>query len=43
MLAGKLYNAGDEELVKERDFARNLVFELNHIRPSEKDKRQEIL
>ena len=43
MLSGDYYNAGDEELVRERDCARNLTFEFNHTRPSEKEKRQEIL
>lgn len=43
MLAGEFYNAGDEELVKERDYARNLIFEFNYTRPSEKEKRHEIL
>lgn len=43
MLAGDFYNAGDEELSKEREYARNLTFEFNHTRPSEKEKRQEIL
>ena len=43
MLLGDYYNAGDEELVRERDYARNLTFEFNHTRPDEKGKRQEIL
>lgn len=43
MLAGDLYYAGDEELTKEREYARNLTFEFNHSKPSEKDKRREIL
>lgn len=43
MLAGKLYNAGDEELVSERDYARKLTFEFNHTRPSDKELRQKIL
>ena len=43
MLAGNFYNAGDKELVKERDYARELIFEYNHTKPSEKEKRQEIL
>ena len=43
MLAGEFYYAGDEELVKERDNARNLIFEFNNTRPSEKEKRQDIL
>ncbi|WP_102398679.1 sugar O-acetyltransferase [Haloimpatiens massiliensis] len=43
MLAGDLYNAGDEQLVKERDYARSLTFEFNHTKPSEKEIRQEII
>jgi len=43
MLAGDLYDASDEELVKEREHARNLTFEFNHTKPSEKEKRQEIM
>ncbi|MDD3839111.1 MAG: sugar O-acetyltransferase [Clostridia bacterium] len=43
MLAGEYYSADDEELVKERERARDLTFELNQTRPSEKGKRQKIL
>lgn len=43
MLAGDFYNAGDEELTKERDYAKGLTFEFNHTKPCEKEKRQEIL
>jgi maltose O-acetyltransferase len=43
MLAGELYNAGNEELTKEREYARNLTFEFNHTRQSEKNKRQELI
>jgi maltose O-acetyltransferase len=43
MLASKFYNASDEELVKERDYARNLTFEFNHTSPSDKEKRQGII
>ncbi|MCR1897886.1 sugar O-acetyltransferase [Irregularibacter muris] len=43
MLEGVFYDAGDEELVKEREYARNLFFEFNHTKPSEKEKRKEIL
>ncbi|MCY6356250.1 sugar O-acetyltransferase [Clostridium sp. ZS2-4] len=43
MLSGNLYNASDEELIKERDYAQNLTFEFNHTRPIEKEKRHEIL
>jgi maltose O-acetyltransferase len=43
MLSCDLYDAADEELVKEREYARNLTFEFNHTRLSEKEKRHEIL
>lgn len=43
MLAGELYNAGEEELVKEREYAKSLTFEFNQTSPAEKEKRQEIL
>lgn len=43
MLAGVYYNACDEELIKEREYAQNLNFELNNIKPSEREKRQELL
>ena len=43
MLSGDYYNASDEELVKERDYARNRTFEFNYTRPGEKEKRQRIL
>lgn len=43
MLAGEFYNAADEELTKERDYARDLTFEFNHTKPSEKEKRMGIL
>lgn len=43
MLAGNFYYAGDEELTKEREYARNLIFEFNHSRPSENDKKQRVL
>ncbi|MCQ6962017.1 sugar O-acetyltransferase [Methanolobus chelungpuianus] len=43
MLAGELYCPEDEELVKERNSVRNLIFELNHTRPAEKELREEIL
>ena len=43
MLSGDYYNAADEELVKERDYARNLIFEFNHTRPSDREERQRIL
>lgn len=43
MLAGDLYNACDEKLINEREYAKNLTFEFNHTNPIEKEKRQEIL
>ncbi|AKL96986.1 acetyltransferase, isoleucine patch superfamily [Clostridium aceticum] len=43
MLSGDYYNAGDESLVRERDYAKNLIFEFNHTRPSDKEKRKKIL
>lgn len=43
MLSGDYYSAVDEELVRERDYARNLTYEFNHTRPTEKEKRLEIL
>lgn len=38
MLAGEPYDASDEELSKERKYARDLIFEYNHTRPDEMDK-----
>ncbi|MEG6550616.1 sugar O-acetyltransferase [Desulfocurvibacter africanus] len=43
MLAGELYDAGDEELVRERNHARNLLFAFNHASPAELETRQAIL
>lgn len=43
MLEGNFYLAGDMELVREREHARNLIFEFNHTRPSEKERKKEIL
>lgn len=43
MLAGELYDGSDDKLIKEREYARYLTFEFNHTRPSEKEKRQEII
>lgn len=42
MLDGELYQAFDEELVKERARAKELVYELNHLPPSELEKRKEL-
>lgn len=43
MLLGELYNAADEELTKEREHARNLMFEFNHSKPNELHERNEII
>lgn len=43
MLAGQLYNAQDDELVAERLHARNLLYDFNHTRPEESDRRKELL
>ncbi len=43
MLSGELYDAGDEVLVKERAYAKDLIFDYNHTRPGEREKRNEIL
>ncbi|MBU3181108.1 sugar O-acetyltransferase [Clostridium psychrophilum] len=43
MLAGEFYNASDKELVKERNYAKNLTFEFNHTKPSELGKAKELL
>jgi maltose O-acetyltransferase len=43
MLAGEYYNPLDEELIREREHAQNLIFELNMTRPNEKEKRQSII
>lgn len=39
MLAGELYYAFDEELVKERERAKELLYELHHLSPAEQEKR----
>ncbi len=43
MLSGDYYNAADEELTRDRDYAKNLIFEFNHTKPSEKETGREIL
>ena len=43
MLYGELYNAGGEELTKERNYAKDLCYDYNNLRPSEKEKREEII
>lgn len=40
MLAGELYNANyDEELINERNIAKEKCFEYNNIKPSDTEKR----
>lgn len=43
MLAGELYDASEQELVKEREQARDLIFAFNHTNPGEKEKKQAII
>lgn len=43
MLTEELYNAGDEQLLRERKSARQLTFELNNLPPGNMQKRTEIL
>lgn len=43
MLSGKPYLAFDEELLKERQYAKGLIFQFNSLHPAEIDKRNEII
>lgn len=43
MLAGELYDASDEQLVKEREYAKALIFKFNNTTPDKEQERQEIL
>lgn len=44
MLAGEVYNANyDEELIKERQIAKDKCFEYNNIKPSDIEKRNKIM
>jgi maltose O-acetyltransferase len=43
MLSGKLYKTSDEELVKQRDLARNVSALYNQTTEDQKERRQEIL
>lgn len=43
MLAGQLYNAMDEELVRERVYAKKLCYEFNITEPSDYEKRKALL
>ena len=43
MLSGKPYKGFDEELLSERQIAKELIFEFNSLRPSQLKERNEIL
>lgn len=43
MIAGKLYRAFEEELVEERQAAKELIFEFNALHPSKIEQRNEII
>ena len=43
MLAGELYSAVDEELLRELNEVKEVIYEYNSLRPSEHEKRLEIL
>jgi len=43
MINEEYYLSSDEELVKEREYAKELCFEFNNLRPSNKEKRLEII
>lgn len=44
MLKGEIYNANyDEELFQERQYAKELCYEHNNLRPSELEKRKEVI
>lgn len=43
MLSGDYYYASDEELVKERAYAKKLMYDYNNTEPHEKEKKQEIM
>ena len=43
MLNGKLYNSNVDELLKERLYAKDVIFEFNMLLPSEKIKRNQII
>ena len=43
MLNGEMYDATDETLYKERETVKNLTYDYNLIRRSDKDKRDKII
>lgn len=43
MHSQKVYFCDDEDLVREQEQCLEILYDFNHTRPSEKEKRQEIL
>ncbi len=43
MLAGELYDGINEELVKDLYKVKDLCYEYNHIKPSQIEKRKEVM
>lgn len=43
MLARNLYKASDPELTKEREFAKEILFDFNNVRPAEIEKRNKLI
>ena len=43
MINGDFYNASDKQLLKEREYAKDLCFEFNSLKPSERERRFEII
>lgn len=43
MLRGEIYCAGCEELLKEREFVKDLCYEYNNLKPSKEIERKELL
>lgn len=43
MLAGEVYSATDRQLLEELAATREVIFDYNQLRPSQKDKKREIL
>ena len=43
MLNGEYYTSLDEKLTEEREWAKDMLFEFNGLRPSLRDKREQII
>jgi maltose O-acetyltransferase len=43
MISGKPYKAFDDELLKERLYTKELIFDFNSFRPNEISKRNELI